>query len=156
MVTEQTDAQTSITEPPATVTVIEDAEPVSATQEIVEHSSREESTSETRQDHETSVNSSPLGYTVLEARQTIHTRSIRSAAGKGADVPDEYAKMAALQQLAMRGAPLSREDRVARQIIANQLQLSPGMYNFLVFGESDTAEVEPTAITDAQPNSPSP
>ena len=151
-----TDVQTPVTDSPVTITAFEEAEPVSATQEMVEHSTLEESTSETRQDLETSVNSPPREYTVLEARQTIHTRSIRSTAGKGIDVPDEFAKMLTLQQLAMRGAPLSREDRVARQVIANQLHLSPQMYNYLVFGESDTADAEPGAITDAQPNSSSP
>ena len=40
-----------------------------------------------------------------------------------------------LQAMAIHGAPLTHEDRIARQVIANRLSLPPEVYNFLVFGE---------------------
>ena len=42
----------------------------------------------------------------------------------------------ALQTLAARGRPTTLDDRYARQVYANRLNLAPAVYNMLVFGET--------------------
>ena len=63
-----------------------------------------------------------------------------------------------LQRLAITGAPLTREDRMARQVLANRLSLSPELYNLLVFGEvsgdTETPALEPGTATCALPPVP--
>ena len=144
--------------PPSAVekSATEDTVPVSPFNDPPIHETREESQLSLPLDTEPLASSPPREYTVQESRQTIHTRSIRSIAGVSVDGSDEFMKMMALQQLAMRGPPITRDDRMARQVIANQLHLSPQMYNFLVFGEQDTDTNLPPSITDAPTNPPSP
>ena len=65
---------------------------------------------------------------------------------------DDARTMLNLQRLAMTGAPLTREDRMARQTLANRLSLSPELYNLLVFGEmSDDTEPTGTATCALPP-----
>lgn len=54
-------------------------------------------------------------------------------------VPDPMAQIIEIQRMAARGRPLTKEDRLARQVIANHLTFSPEVYNFLVFGETEKA-----------------
>ena len=60
--------------------------------------------------------------------------------------PDETQTMIRLQRLALTGAPVTREDRLARQVLANRLHLAPEIYNMLVFGE--TEDTESPALND--------
>ena len=65
---------------------------------------------------------------------------------------EDFARLLSLHQMALTGPPLSREDRLARQVIANQLSLTPEVYNSLVFGENPVTEVvsspaEPANVT---------
>ena len=69
--------------------------------------------------------------------------------------PNETQTMMALHRLAFTGAPLTREDRIARQSLANQLTLSPELYNLLVFGEEEEGS-HPAAVTDAPPTCAAP
>ena len=63
--------------------------------------------------------------------------------------PDDSAAMMALRRLALPGPPLTREDRISRQDLADRLALPPELYNLLVFGESgDTAAA---SIADIPP-----
>ena len=80
----------------------------------------------------------PVFPAVTLTETHVHTRSLLThdpliTAEGGFD------DLMTLQKLAITGAPLTREDRLARQVIANRLQLPPNVYNFLVFGEQDTA-----------------
>ena len=101
--------------------------------------------------------SSPAAFTVRESTQTIHTRSVVAAQVAGPlTVEDSFSQLISLQQLAMSGAPLTREGRLARQTIASSLQLSPQMYNYLVFGEVETDDRGLASITDQADSSPPP
>ena len=55
--------------------------------------------------------------------------------------------MMTLQNIATRGAPLTREGRLSRHALASALMLSPEVYNYLAFGERE-------ADTDAPQASP--
>ena len=46
--------------------------------------------------------------------------------------------MLALRKMALRGHPINRRDRLARQTMAYRLSLTPWLYNFLVFGGAKT------------------
>ena len=99
--------------------------------------------------------SSPPAYTAQESMKTIRTRSV-TPTGRGPIVADDsFTHSVALQKLAMHRAPLTRGDRLARQMLAIQLQLPPKMYNYLVFGETDAAAIGPIPIADS-PQPPHP
>ena len=59
---------------------------------------------------------------------------------------DDTQAMIRLQRMALTGAPITREDRLARQTLANRLTLAPEIYNMLVFGETDDTDAQ--AIND--------
>ena len=81
--------------------------------------------------------------TAQETLRTVRTRSIRpKIPGTGQDSTES---MSALQTLAMRGAPIGRQDRLNRQHLACTLRLPPEIYNCLVSGEQ---EADSAAITD--------
>ena len=65
--------------------------------------------------------------------------------------PPEQQTLLALRKLALTGPPLNREDRLARQVMANRLSLTPELYNLLVFGETDDAGTVPRIATCAFP-----
>ena len=84
--------------------------------------------------------------TVQETLHTVRTRSVETTATVTAS--ESMEAMLALQTMALRGAPLDRQDRLNRQHLASSLRLPPEIYNYLVFGE----RVEDTeALADAQP-----
>ena len=56
-----------------------------------------------------------------------------------------------LRKLALTGPPISREDRIDRQVMANRLSLTPQLYNLLVFGEGDDTDGKPQTATCALP-----
>ena len=57
--------------------------------------------------------------------------------------------------MAMAGAPLTREDRRARQVVANKLSLPSDLYIFLDFGGKPDRPAIP-AIAAPAPDNPSP
>ena len=69
--------------------------------------------------------------------------------------PSETQTMIALQRLALTGPPLTREDRLARQSLANRLTLSPQLYNLLVLGEDEEGHL-PEQIEDGPPTCAAP
>ena len=74
----------------------------------------------------------------------IQTRTMSTV---GSSAPDHFQDLKTLHQMAMAGAPLTREDRLARQVIDNALSPGPEIYNFLVFGDVDA----PVAIMRPAP-----
>ena len=60
-----------------------------------------------------------------------------------------------VHRMAMAGPPLSREDRLARQALANRLHLDPQICNMLVFGETPDDTGRP-ALTDTATCAPPP
>ena len=96
---------------------------------------------------------------VTETTQTVRTRSLEpldttADHREDSSSPASFDGLLQLQLMAISGAPLTREDRLARQVIANRLSLPPDVYNYLVFGEQIPATAAP-AITDTA-GSPSP
>ena len=67
------------------------------------------------------------------------------------DTVHDQNNMIALHKLALTGPPLTREDRLARQVMANTLSLTPALYNLLVFGETDLDTEPSNAATCALP-----
>ena len=67
------------------------------------------------------------------------------------ELPDRGNVMLRPHKLALAGPPLSREDRLARQVLANGLSLSPQVYNLLVFGESEDTDTTDPIATCALP-----
>ena len=60
---------------------------------------------------------------------------------------DDTQAMIRLQRMALAGTPVTREDRLARQALANRLTLAPEIYNMLVFGETP-GDTDGHAIND--------
>ena len=86
---------------------------------------------------------------------TVHTKTQSMEVSPA--VSSQSQEMFKLHRLALRGPPLSREDRLARQTLAAHLSLSPELYNMLVFGESsDTEESAPSLPALTGSPSPSP
>ena len=56
--------------------------------------------------------------------------------------------MLQLRKLSLAGPPSTREDRAARQTMANSLDLAHAIYNALVFGETPMAPGNVTAPDD--------
>ena len=61
--------------------------------------------------------------------------------------PDTSGALAKLHRMAMTGPPTTRDERLARQAISNQLALSAELYNMLVFGETE----DPTIASPSWP-----
>ena len=82
----------------------------------------------------TSPFTDPPGNSSIRVEQvTVSTRTQSIEVARPSE--DTGRTMLGLQRLAITGPPLTREDRLARQTLANRLALSPELYNLLVFGE---------------------
>ena len=129
--------------------------------EATDETPREETKAEETQVTEAIVPSSPKHSTRTDTVSrsipppvTSHGASIRveqvTARAKTQSMQvarnDDRNAMLALYRMSMDGAPLNREDRMARQTLENQLALPPDLYNLLVFGADDTGP-SPSAVT---------
>ena len=91
----------------------------------------------------------PGGVQVTQTETTVRTRSISSPISVTAPGQSSFESLLKLQNMAIRGAPLSREERLYRQSLASSLSLDPQVYNYLCFGEQeDQASYEPYAVTN--------
>ena len=102
----------------------------------------------------------PVSYRVEQVTVHTKTQSVEVRPSEGTAAVAVSNDMIRLQRLAITGAPLTREDRLARQSLASHLSLSPELYNLLVFGE--TEDTDQLALPDevigprALPSSQSP
>ena len=89
------------------------------------------------------------GVQVTQTETAVRTRIISSPISVAGPGQSSFESLLKLQNLAIRGAPLSREERLYRQSLASSLALDPQVYNYFCFGEQeDEANREPPAVTN--------
>ena len=95
----------------------------------------------------------PMSYRLEQVTVHTKTQSVEVRPNDGTALTSTN-DMLRLQRLAITGAPLTREDRLARQTLASRLSLSPELYNLLVFGESE--DTDPFTIESGTESAPLP
>ena len=90
---------------------------------------------------------------LTETRHTIRTRSLASPGSSVGTATSGVESLVALQNPAIASALLTREDRLSRQALASSLMRTPGVYNYLVFGEKPTVaeRLGPQPLEDRAP-----
>ena len=86
--------------------------------------------------------------TAQESLRAVRTQTRSAVQATGAPAPGNFGPLMALRILAMRGKPLTREDRLLLQRMDSTLALSPHLYNHLAFvgDEAETAHPEIAAF----------